>query len=374
MSPATVYVEFFRGVPLVMVIFWFWFIIPVLVGKSLPEYGVALTAFVIFEAAYLGEIVSAGIQSVPRGQAKAATATGLSRAQTMRHVILPQALRNMIPALVTQSIVLLKDTSLASIIGYVDLTKAAQIVNNREIRPFELYLFIAVIYWLCSYGMSRYAGALSGGWRSTRHSCAPPQELSGIRLTVLSDCVKLSVKDASVIRQEIEKLRFRVTCSSSKTLPIDQILSMDEMIVAIEDALKEMALGRGFDLPRRRIHHPNRMIFGLLPGSVHGVMGAYLQTDLDRRIHHETVILYSVETGEPLILFQDCSINEFRTGAAGAIGAKYLAGKTPAGLRFSEARSMRRRSSKQLAAVRTLTARGSLQSQRKFIVAPSPRK
>ncbi|HEX9273854.1 MAG TPA: ABC transporter permease subunit, partial [Candidatus Binatia bacterium] len=82
---------------------------------------------------------------------------GLTRAQTMRYVILPQALRNMIPALVTQSIVLLKDTSLASIIGYVDLTKAAQIVNNREIRPFELYLFIAVIYWLCSYGMSRYA-------------------------------------------------------------------------------------------------------------------------------------------------------------------------------------------------------------------------
>jgi ABC-type amino acid transport system permease subunit len=72
----------------------------------------------------------------------------------MRHVILPQALRNMVPALVTQFIVLLKDTSLASIIGYADLTKAAQIVNNREIRPFELYLFIAVVYWLCSYGIS----------------------------------------------------------------------------------------------------------------------------------------------------------------------------------------------------------------------------
>ena len=158
--PATIYVEFFRGVPLVMVIFWFWFIIPVLLGKSLPEYGVALTAFVVFEAAYLGEIVRAGIQSVPRGQVEAATATGLTRAQTMRHVILPQALRNMIPALVTQFIVLLKDTSLASIIGYVDLTKAAQIVNNREIRPFELYLFIAAIYWLCSYGMSRYARSL----------------------------------------------------------------------------------------------------------------------------------------------------------------------------------------------------------------------
>jgi len=157
---ATIYVEFFRGVPLVMVIFWFWFIIPVLLGRSLPEYGVALTAFVVFEAAYLGEIVRAGIQSVARGQVEAATATGLTRAQTMRYVILPQAFRNMIPALVTQFIVLLKDTSLASIIGYVDLTKAAQIVNNREIRPFELYLFIALVYWACSYAMSRYAGTL----------------------------------------------------------------------------------------------------------------------------------------------------------------------------------------------------------------------
>jgi len=158
--PTTLYVEFFRGVPLVMVIFWFWFIIPVVLGTSLPEYAVALAAFVVFEAAYLGEIVRAGIQSVPRGQVEAASATGLSHTQTMRHVVLPQALHNMIPALVTQFIVLLKDTSLASIIGYVDLTKAAQIVNNREIRPFELYLFIAVIYWLSSYGMSRYARAL----------------------------------------------------------------------------------------------------------------------------------------------------------------------------------------------------------------------
>jgi His/Glu/Gln/Arg/opine family amino acid ABC transporter permease subunit len=158
--PARLYVEFFRGVPLVMVIFWIWFIIPAALGRSLPEYGVALVAFVVFEAAYFGEIVRAGIQSVPRGQMEAATATGLGRAQSMFYVVLPQALRNMIPALVTQCIVLLKDTSLASIIGYVDLTKAAQIVNNREVRPFELYLFIAVVYWLCSFAMSRYAGAV----------------------------------------------------------------------------------------------------------------------------------------------------------------------------------------------------------------------
>ena len=158
--PASIYVEFFRGVPLVMVIFWFWFIVPALAGQALPEYGVALTAFLAFESAYLAEIVRAGIQSVPHGQLEAATSTGLTGYQTMCHVILPQALRNMIPALVTQFIVLLKDTSLASIIGYVDLTKAAQIVNNREIRPFELYLFIAVIYWFCNYSMSRYARRL----------------------------------------------------------------------------------------------------------------------------------------------------------------------------------------------------------------------
>jgi len=118
---------------------------------------VALTAFVIFEAAYFGEIVRAGVMSVPRGQVEAAHSLGLSGVQTMTTVVLPQALRNMVPSLVTQMIVLFKDTSLASIIGYVDLTKAAQIVNNREIRPFELYLFIALVYWTFAYSMSRVA-------------------------------------------------------------------------------------------------------------------------------------------------------------------------------------------------------------------------
>jgi His/Glu/Gln/Arg/opine family amino acid ABC transporter permease subunit len=158
--PATAYVEFFRGVPLVMVIFWIWFIIPQLLRLPIPEYGVALTAFVIFEAAYFGEIVRAGVQSVPRGQVEAATALGMTPTRTMVHVVLPQALKNMVPSLVTQMIVLFKDTSLASIIGYVDLTKAAQIVNNREIKPFELYLFIAVVYWICTYSMSVMARRL----------------------------------------------------------------------------------------------------------------------------------------------------------------------------------------------------------------------
>ncbi|HEX2480993.1 MAG TPA: amino acid ABC transporter permease [Methylomirabilota bacterium] len=158
--PTSLYVQVIRGVPLVMVVFWFWFFIPIATGVPLPQYWVALVAFVVFEAAYLGEIIRAGIQSVSRGQVEAAQATGLSYAPTMRHVVLPQAVRNMLPSLVTQFIILVKDTSLASIIGYMDLTKAAQTVNQREIRPFELYLFIAVVYWVLCYGMSLWSRAL----------------------------------------------------------------------------------------------------------------------------------------------------------------------------------------------------------------------
>jgi polar amino acid transport system permease protein len=158
--PAAVYIEFIRGIPLVMVIFWFWFLVPVVIGRPVPEYWVALTAFVMFEGAYIGEIVRAGIQSVPRGQIDAATATGLNYLQSMGSVILPQAIRNVIPSLVTQFIVLFKDTSLASIIGMMDLTKAAQTVSQRELRPFEMYAFIAVVYWACTYSMSRFSRRL----------------------------------------------------------------------------------------------------------------------------------------------------------------------------------------------------------------------
>lgn len=155
--PAAIYIEFIRGIPLVMVIFWFWFLVPVFLRRPVPEYWVALAAFVCFEGAYIGEIVRAGIQSVARGQVDAATATGLGYLQMMWSVILPQAIRNMIPSLVTQFIVLFKDTSLASIIGMMDLTKAAQTVTARELRPFEMYIFIAVVYWIFTYSMSRFS-------------------------------------------------------------------------------------------------------------------------------------------------------------------------------------------------------------------------
>ena len=124
-----------------------------------------------------------------------------------------------------------------------------------------------------------------------------------------------------------------------KETRVETIIPMPQAIEAVEEALAETSRGNAVVLPRRRIHHTNRMLFGVLPGSFKGAMGAYLQTDRDRTIHHETVILYSVETGEPLILFQDCSINELRTGAAGGVGAKHLARRTPGGWRSSAARS-----------------------------------
>lgn len=158
--PAVVYIEFIRGVPLIMVIFWFYFVSPILAGRPLDNFTSALIAFIVFEGAYLAEIVRAGIQSVPVGQVQAAISTGLTHAQTMRHVVLPQAIRNMIPALVTRFIILFMDTSLAYIIGFRELTRVARIIAEREFRAFEVYTFIAVVYFVCTFAMSLAARRL----------------------------------------------------------------------------------------------------------------------------------------------------------------------------------------------------------------------
>ena len=129
--PAVLYIEIIRGVPLLMLIFWFYFLAPILLGRTLPEFQSALVAFIVFTGAYIAEIVRAGVIALPRGQMEAARGTGLSNAQAMTHVILPQALRNMIPSFVNQFVSLTKDTSLAYIIGVNELTRAATQVNNR---------------------------------------------------------------------------------------------------------------------------------------------------------------------------------------------------------------------------------------------------
>ncbi|MDQ7830749.1 MAG: amino acid ABC transporter permease [Desulfovibrionaceae bacterium] len=149
---ALVYTEIIRGTPLLMVIFWFYFLAPIAFGHTLPEAESALIALIVFTSAYIAEIVRAGIESLPKGQSEAARGTGLSRLQAMRYVILPQALFNMIPSFVNQFVSLTKDTSLAFIIGVNELTKAATQVNNRTLNaPTEIFITIAVLYFIICY-------------------------------------------------------------------------------------------------------------------------------------------------------------------------------------------------------------------------------
>lgn len=158
--PAMVYIEIIRGTPLLMVVFWFYFLAPVLLGKTLPEAQSALIALIVFTSAYIAEIVRAGVEALPKGQMEAARGTGLSHLQAMIHVILPQALFNMIPSFVNQFVSLTKDTSLAFIIGVNELTKAATQVNNRTLTaPTEIFITIALLYFVicfCLTELSRW--------------------------------------------------------------------------------------------------------------------------------------------------------------------------------------------------------------------------
>lgn len=149
---SVIYIEVIRGVPLLMLIFWFYFLAPILLGKTLPEAESALVAFIVFTGAYIAEIVRAGVLALPKGQMEASRASGLTHLQAMRYVILPQALRNMIPSFVNQFVSLTKDTSLAYVIGVVELTRAAVQINNRTLSaPMEIYLTILVMYFVICY-------------------------------------------------------------------------------------------------------------------------------------------------------------------------------------------------------------------------------
>lgn len=158
---ATVYIEVMRGVPLLMVLFWFYFMLPIVFGHSMPELGSAVTAFVLFTGAYIAEIVRAGVLSLPKGQMEAARGTGLSHAQAMRYVILPQALRNMIPSFVNQFVSLTKDTSLAYVLGITELTRAATQIDNRTVTASaELYFTIAIMYFVICWTLTAFSRRL----------------------------------------------------------------------------------------------------------------------------------------------------------------------------------------------------------------------
>src|SRR6266850_1008724 len=159
---AGTYVNLMRSVPLVLVIFWFFFLVPYIgawaIGAKEPvkvgAWMSSVITFTMFEAAYYAEIMRAGIQSVARGQVWAGYALGLNYWQTMGKVVLPQAFRNMLPVLLTQTIILFQDTSLVYVISATDFLGAASKVANRDYRLVEMYTFVAVVYFVISYSLS----------------------------------------------------------------------------------------------------------------------------------------------------------------------------------------------------------------------------
>jgi len=153
-TPAAIYVNTMRSIPLVMVILWFFLLIPLLIGRPMGAEVSALVTFTLFEAAYYSEIMRAGIQSVPRGQVHAGYAVGMTYAQTMQLIVLPQAFRNMLPVLLTQTIILFQDTSLVYAIGAYDLLKGFEVAGKNFNRPVETYLVAAVVYFVICFSLS----------------------------------------------------------------------------------------------------------------------------------------------------------------------------------------------------------------------------
>ena len=159
---AGVYVNLMRALPLVLVIFWFYFLVPYiggwLTGSTRPisvgAFWSAVITFTMFEAAYYCEIMRAGIQSIPRGQVWSGYALGLNYWQTMGQIVLPQAFRNMLPVLLTQTIILFQDTSLVYVISATNFLGAAAKIANRDYRLVEMYTFVAVVYFIISYTLS----------------------------------------------------------------------------------------------------------------------------------------------------------------------------------------------------------------------------
>jgi glutamate/aspartate transport system permease protein len=152
--PAAFYVNTLRSIPLVMVILWFFLLIPLMIGQPMGAELSAMITFTVFEAAYFSEIMRAGIQSVPKGQVNAGYAVGMTYGQTMQFIVLPQAFRNMLPVLMTQTIILFQDTSLVYAIGAYDLLKGFEVAGKNFNRPVETYLVAAVVYFVICFSLS----------------------------------------------------------------------------------------------------------------------------------------------------------------------------------------------------------------------------
>lgn len=160
--PALAFINLVRGMPLLMVIFWMYFLMPALFGK-VAENDTVIMALTLFTSAYMSRIIVAGIEGIPRGQTEAAISTGLKHWQVMLYIVLPQGLRNMIPSFVNQFVSLIKDTSLAFIVGVSELTHVATQINNRTmVFPTEIFVFIALVYFIICFAFTSLSRWLEG--------------------------------------------------------------------------------------------------------------------------------------------------------------------------------------------------------------------
>jgi polar amino acid transport system permease protein len=159
--PATALVYTMRGVPLLMIIFWVYFLVPLLIGRSIPGFVTMVCTLVIYEAAFLSEVVRAGIQALPQGQMDAARALGHSYMGAMRYVILPQALHNMMPSILSQFVSTIKETTLGYVINVPEMTFAANQINNQLLtKPFEVFALLAIIYFAVCWSLTQMANWL----------------------------------------------------------------------------------------------------------------------------------------------------------------------------------------------------------------------
>jgi glutamate/aspartate transport system permease protein len=153
--PVTVYVNLLRNIPLILVIFWVYFVMPIFTGRSMDPFISAAVSFVVFEATYFGEIFRAGFQTISRDLVSAAYSTGLTYRQTAAYILVPIAFRRMLPSLITQSIITFQDTSLAYVIGLQEMVRRTTIVDSIEVRSIQLYSFVAILFFVICFIGSR---------------------------------------------------------------------------------------------------------------------------------------------------------------------------------------------------------------------------
>ncbi|MEG3129620.1 amino acid ABC transporter permease [Pantoea cypripedii] len=182
--PATCWVYLLRGIPLMMVVFWTYFCVPLLIGHNISGFTTMLCTLVIYESAYIAEIVRGGIQALPHGQYEAARALGMGHIKTLRLVILPQALFNTLPSLVSQLVSIIKDSTLGYVINVPELTFAANQVSNQLLtKPFQVFAIVALSYYLICFSLTWLANKLEARLAQKRRQ--PPVEIPTVAPAVM---------------------------------------------------------------------------------------------------------------------------------------------------------------------------------------------